>query len=72
MTAKEPQKKHLLNLIDALSHLANDQIPSACAEKMKLSEPQSGPILRVSIQNVIRMCYSSVCEIHEPVQENAL
>ena len=49
-----------------------DPISRACAEKMKLSEPQNASILRVSNQNVIRVCYSSVWEIHEPVQENAL
>ena len=49
-----------------------DPIPRAYAEKMKLSEPQNGSSLRVSNQNVIRVCYSSVWEIHEPVQENAL
>ena len=47
-----------------------DPISRACAEKMKLSEPQNASILRVSNQNVIRVCYSSVWEIHEPVQAN--
>ena len=46
-----------------------DPIPRACAEKMKLSEPQNGSILRVSSQNVIRVCHSSVWEIHEPVRK---